>query len=42
MTNEIMLKAKGRKNITMEIILKCNPCQKKKEEEKMQRYLPHT
>jgi len=26
----------------MEIILKCNPCQKKKEEEKMQRYLPHT
>ena len=28
------MKAKGRKNITMDIILKCNPCQKKKEEEK--------
>ena len=29
----------------MDIILKCNPCQKKNEEEeenKMQRYLPHT
>jgi len=35
------VKAKGRKNITMDIILKCNLCQKKKKKN-MQRYLPHT
>tara|TARA_B110001469_G_scaffold107115_1_gene107202 strand:- start:301 stop:408 length:108 start_codon:yes stop_codon:yes gene_type:complete len=35
------VKAEGRKNIAMGIILKCNPCQKKKKK-KMQRYLPHT